>query len=92
MPTSASIYFDVLLSAFTSSFKDSVLAKQFINTERQFALDSGIVFWNDGNWSSNYLRSELLELAIARVNTIKAEQRRLYGETNPIVETDGFFA
>jgi hypothetical protein len=72
--------------------KDTQLIKQFIETERKFAVDGGIVFWADGTWSSNYLRSELIELAIARINTIKAEQRRLFGETNPIVETEDFFA
>jgi hypothetical protein len=91
MPTSASIYFDVLLSAF-SSMKDTALIKQFIATERKFAMDGGLVFLADGSWSSNYLRSELIELAIARINEIKAEQRRLFGETNPIVETEDFFA
>jgi hypothetical protein len=91
MPTSAMIYFDVIISAF-ASLRDSAIIKQFIATERKFAEESGIVYYANGDWCSNYLRSELIELAVARVNVVRAEQRRLYGEVNPIVETEGFFA
>lgn len=85
------VYFDVISSAFFAG-KPSAYRQHFLHLEAAHAAIQGVMYYDEeGCPLTDYSRHELIELAMARVNQIRAEQRRLFGENHPLVETEGFF-
>ena len=59
---------------------DSEFYNVLLTAEEKYALETGIFRYSGQTAISDYTREELVELAIARSNVIKSEQRRIFGE------------
>jgi hypothetical protein len=89
MPISTQIYFDILEAAFFPSHKrGSAWQKAFLKTETEYAINCGFIEFDGHSYTSLFLLNDLIEFAMFRVQQIKDEQKRLFGEVDPIVETE----
>ena len=77
MATDTQIYLDLLEAAFVHL--QGQFRTNFLNAEKEYAIRSGILILENHHYHSDYQRLQLIELAVARINQIKADQKTFFG-------------